>query len=85
MRSGNIDVTNGYLWVAGANGYDWSKTSSSRLYDGSTVSSAYDLGFTTKVVASADGPYGRWGSIPFRCRKSLLTKRYYEITEIRLI
>ena len=62
MRSGYI--SNGHLWIAGINGYNWSALASSKHNSGSTTSSAYYLVFDASGTYSSHGPNYRWDSFP---------------------
>ncbi len=74
MRSGyvNLALTAGTFRVASVNGYGWSSRASSTRYDGSILPSSYELGFTTSIVSSSNGPYDRWHGNPLRCLSTVL-------------
>lgn len=72
-----IDV--GRLWYAGANGYQWPRTASFKLYDDSVMSSAYYLHFNVTGVDPSSGPLYRWIGVSLRCLTKLYCLKFLEI------
>ena len=60
VRSGNVNISIGKLWVSGIDGCDWSSwTSSNGIY-------AHSLVFNTGNVYPSNSDY-RWYGFPLRC------------------
>lgn len=66
VRSGYIIVNSGRLRDADRNGYDWSASTSSKHYSGSTTPSASSLLFSVVNLDSSNGPGSRWAGRPLR-------------------
>ncbi len=65
VRSGNVEMNSGRLWVAGIGGYDWSLIAASKRNDGTAILGAYYLGFNVTGASPSGGPLYRWVGYPF--------------------
>ena len=68
VRSGNVNLNNGFLRNAGINGYDWS--SMAAAFTSSTSATAYNLNFNASGLNPSNGPNNRWNGFPVRCLAS---------------
>ncbi len=69
VRSGNVNLGNGFSRNVGQNGYDWSATSTDTIW-GNPGLGAYNLDFNASGLNSSNGPTNRYNGFPVRCLAS---------------